>query len=63
MDRLTGAAQDVVSEESVMLVGKEMTVTTSEVVVCEGLVVTTPTPHPPRRTNNVRRWSELSGRR
>ena len=44
--KTTGAAQDEVEEEAVMLVG-DRTRTTEEVEVCKGVMVTTPTNQPP----------------
>ena len=49
MYRLTGAAQDAVLEEVVMLVGEDRTLTTVDVEVCKGVVVTTPTSPPPNQ--------------
>ena len=50
MYRLTGAAQDAVLEEVVMLVGEDRTLTTVDVEVCKGVVVT-PTPPPLTKTD------------
>ena len=63
MDRPTGVAHDVVSEEAVTLVGEERTGKTLEAEVHKGLVVTTPPPPLPRWADNAGRWSELLGRR
>ena len=49
IDRLTGAAQDVVSEEAATLVGEYRTGKTAEAEVRKGVVVKTPPP-PPTKT-------------
>ena len=63
-DRTMGAAQDSLEDDVVILVG-EMEIT-AKAEVCNGEIVTTPTPpppHTPRRAENAGRRSELSGRR
>ena len=50
-------AQDLVADEVVTMVGEMEK--TSEAKVCEGEMVTTPTPLPPGQTDNAGRRSEL----
>ena len=61
-DRTTGAAQDMAAEEGVPLVGYR-TGRTAEAEVRKGIKIITPTPPPPRHTEDVGRRSERSGRR